>query len=135
MAKNNFKNLEVKDFGLFIFRVGISYFMIKYHGLGKFQNFINGEPIQFVDPIGIGVAPSFYIAMFTEFVLSIVIILGLFTRISALLLTVNMAVASYAMLKMGNSLESPMLYCLSYLVLTIIGAGKLSLDYFIRNKK
>ncbi|MCO5249616.1 MAG: DoxX family protein [Chitinophagales bacterium] len=135
MAKKSLNNIDLKDAGLFIFRVGISYFMIKYHGWGKFQTVLYGDEIKFPNPIHIGVVPSFYIAMIAEFFVSIFIILGLFTRVATLILFVNMLVASYVLYQMGNSMESPMLYCLSYLVMLVAGGGKLTLDYFIRNKK
>ncbi|MCO5232291.1 MAG: DoxX family protein [Chitinophagales bacterium] len=136
MAKFNLKSITLKDFGILIFRIGISYFMIRYHGWGKFQTLISGGEIPFKETI-LGLSPTieFYLVVFAEFLVSILMALGLFTRLGAFVLFINMAVASYVMFKMGNSMESPMMYCLSYLALMSIGAGNLSLDYFIRNKK
>ncbi|MCO5229966.1 MAG: DoxX family protein [Chitinophagales bacterium] len=136
MAKFNIKSIGLKDLGLLIFRVGISFYMIKNHGLGKFQTVINGGDIPFENAIlGLSPAMEFYLVTFAEFIVSIFIVLGLFTRLSALVLFFAMAVASYFMLKMGNSMESPMLYCLSYIAMMAVGAGNISLDYIVRNKK
>ena len=87
------KNLN--DLALFVFRVAISSFMLFGHGLGKFKRLFSGEEIKFADPFGIGMELSLTLAVLSEFFASILIILGLFTRISSLSLIITMFVAAF----------------------------------------
>lgn len=125
-----------KDLGIFIFRVVFGFILLYGHGFGKLSVIFSGEEIQFMDPIGIGAELSFYLAAFAEGICSILLILGLFTRPAAAILTVNFIVIIFH--HFGESfgiLESRLFYLLSYAALVITGAGRFSLDYFIiRNK-
>lgn len=52
-----------------------------------------GEEITFADPFGLGPAPSLALAVFAEVFCSILIMLGIFTRLSVIPLIITMLVA------------------------------------------
>lgn len=130
---NSLKNLNNKwlnpDLGLLILRVGVSFFMA-HHGFGKLQNYLNGAT-DFPDPIGLGATSSMLLTIFAEFFCSLLLIVGLFTRIAAVPLIICMLVICFVMpekLEMNADFEHAALYLVSYLALFFLGAGKYSLD-------
>lgn len=116
------------NFALLIFRVGVSAMMLT-HGYGKFLKVINGD-FRFGDPLGIGVEASLTLAAFGEFVCSILVILGLFTRYATVPLMITMLVAWQ--ISHGDdpfsTQEKSVFYLLSFLTILITGPGKYSLD-------
>ncbi|MGB1041036.1 MAG: DoxX family protein, partial [Flavobacteriales bacterium] len=63
------------------------------HGVGKFESLFSGEPIRFPDPIGMGATTSLALAVFSEVLCSILLIVGLGTRFAAIPLLITMLVA------------------------------------------
>lgn len=117
---------------LLLLRLIVGVFMLT-HGYGKFVMLIGDGPIQFADPIGIGVTASLVLTVFAEFFCSIFLILGIATRFSAVPLLVVMLVAVFIVHRddgFGKQ-ELPLLYATTYFILAIAGAGKLSLDEWI----
>ncbi len=119
------------DAGLFLLRFGPSFLMAYIHGWDKLVHF--GEYAEdFYDFLHLGFAVSLGLAVFSELVCSILLMLGLFTRLAAIPLLITMGVIVFD-LNWGNSklyeYESPLLYLFIYVILTITGAGKYSLDY------
>lgn len=106
------------------------------HGIGKFEQLFSGEPIQFADPMGVGATASLVLAVFSEVFCSIFIIFGFATRLSALPLLITMLVAAFVVhLNDGfGKQELPILYAMVYLVISIAGAGKLSVDNLLHKK-
>lgn len=100
------------------------------HGYPKLQKLLSGENIQFLNLMGIGETPSFILVVFTEFLCSVLIILGLGTRLASFALAFTMAVAAF--LRHGDDpfaiKEMALLYLLIYLTLLVFGPGKYSLD-------
>ena len=117
---------------LFILRVVIGIFMLT-HGWGKMETLFSGEPIQFADPIGLGTTFSLALAVFAEVLCSILLIIGLGTRLAAIPLLITMLVAVFIIHANDgfDKQEFALLYALIYLTIAIIGAGKYSLDYLI----
>lgn len=129
-------NLSHVDIGLLIFRIGISALMLT-HGYPKLLRFFGSEEISFADPLGIGEITSFTFAVFAEFVCSVLIIVGLGTRLAALPLIATMAVVAL-IVHMPDGFgrqELPLLYLLGYLLLFFTGSGKYSLDWYFLSKK
>jgi len=122
-------NASLRNLGLLIFRLGIAYIMIAFHGLGKVQQLFSDEEIKFVDPIGIGEVPSLVLAAFAEFICSILIALGLWTRQAAavLLITMLVAVFQYHADDPWVKKELPSLFLFGYLMLVFVGGGRFSL--------
>ena len=125
-------NTGLANAWLLIFRITAGGFMLT-HGYPKFQKLMGDDPIQFADPFGFGAYPSFLLVVFAEFFCSILIILGLGTRIAAFALVINMAVAAFyahAADPFGKK-EMPLLFLLVFLTILVFGPGKYSLDYAI----
>ncbi len=130
------------DLALLVLRLVSGILMVTLHGWGKVLgiiNFLSGKEWKFVNvvsSIGFPVPGLFAIlAGFTEFVSSLLIILGFFTRVNAVLLSSVMLVAVFYNLKFGYPYELSLLYLVVFLFLALTGGGKYSLDnYFLKKK-
>ena len=125
----------IMSIGLLVLRLVVGGFMMS-HGLGKLKMLMAGGEIQFLDPIGIGVELSLFLAVFAEFFASIMIILGLGTRLAAFPLLFTMFVAGvivHAADPFGVK-EMALLYGSIYLTLMLTGPGKISLDHLIYHR-
>ncbi len=81
--------------------------------------------------------PSLALAVFAEVFCSILIMLGLFTRLSAIPLIITMLVA-WLMVHISDpfgDMELPVFYLVSYVVLFLQGAGWYSLDSLMNRKQ
>ena len=122
------KNSLIKDIGLAFFRISVSVMMIT-HGLPKFQKLITGN-FEFGNPIGIGAAPSLFLAVLGEFICPLLIILGYKTRLFSIPVAITMAVAAFiahAADPFGTK-EKALLYLVAFITIALVGPGKLSLD-------
>lgn len=126
-------NREGVHFMLLILRVAFGLFMIIGHGYPKFQSLMEGGEIKFGDPVGMGVEVSFYLAVFAEFACSVLLILGLGTRLVLVPLIITMLIAVFVVhLADGFDKKEMGLHFLSvYLFLMVAGPGKYSLDHLI----
>lgn len=139
MKKTYSTTLEPRhvDWGVLIFRIGISVLMLT-HGIPKLIRFFGPEEIQFADPIGVGEVLSFSLAVFAEFLCAVLVLLGLGTRLAVIPLIITMAVAALVVhVPDGLSRqELPLLYMLSFIFLFFTGSGKYSLDrYFLQKTR
>ena len=82
------------DFGVLLLRLGVGAMML-VHGIPKLGMLISGNWAAFQDPLGIGNFLSLLLCVGAEFGCSILIFLGLFTRLASLLLIINMCVALF----------------------------------------
>lgn len=123
---------------LLIARVVAAY-MFLLHGTAKFFEF----PVSMTGGNGaVGFFSIYGAAALLEIVGGILIILGLFTRITAFILSGQMAVAYFMFHANTETLFQPMLnqgelaalYSVFFLVLVVSGAGKLSLDSHLAKK-
>ncbi|MBS1489167.1 MAG: DoxX family protein [Bacteroidetes bacterium] len=124
------------SFVLLLLRLTVGFFMIANHGAGKFSKLLSDEPIQFADPIGVGVTASFYLAVFAEVICSILLILGLATRLAVFPLLITMLVVVFIIHGsdgLGRQ-ELPFIYSAIYFSILISGAGKYSIDNLISKK-
>ena len=103
--------------------------MMLTHGLPKFQKLINGN-FEFGDPIGIGAAPSLFLAVLGEFICPILLIIGFKTRWVAIPSAITMLVA--AVLVHGEdpfgTKEKALLYLVFFISIILLGPGKFSID-------
>lgn len=130
-------NLDLKktDIGVLIFRICIAALMLT-HGVPKLLTFFSGEEIGFADPFGLGPATTLALVVFAEFICSVLILIGLGTKLAAIPLIINMAVISF-IIHMPDGLERqelPLLYLGGYILLFFTGSGKYSLDHFFLSK-
>lgn len=127
---------EHLDILVLLLRISIAAFMIT-HGWPKFLKLLEGGEIQFGDPIGLGPALSLTLAVFAEFVCSLLIGIGLGTRLASIPLAFTMLVAAF--ISHGDDpfrrKEMALLYLLFYITLLVVGSRKYSLDYLISRKK
>lgn len=111
-----------------VLRLGAGAMMLP-HGYAKLQSILVGD-MNFADPIGIGEVPSLILAVFAEFVCSLLIMIGLQTRLASIPLMVTMAVAGFVV--MGNSpwhkQELPLMFLIAYVAIFFMGSGKYSID-------
>lgn len=128
-----------RDIGLLILRLVFGLVLIYGHGFEKLAVIFSGQEIQFMDPIGIGANTSFYMAAFAEGVCAILLILGLFSRITTLILSVNfLVIFIFHAFMLGDGfaiLELRFFYLFTFIALTFTGPGKLSLDYLLIRPK
>jgi putative oxidoreductase len=123
------------DVSLLLLRLVAGGFMLT-HGMGKFAKLLSGDPIQFADPIGVGVTASLALAVFSEVFCSIFSIIGFATRLSGVPLIITMLVAAF-IVQAGAGFgkqELPLLYATIYLILVVAGAGKISLDKWVYDR-
>lgn len=134
------KILNAKDWGktinlaLFVLRVAIAFLML-HHGTPKLMKLIGGD-LKFSDPIGLGSETSFILTVFAEFFCSILLLIGLGTRLASIPLIITMVVIIFIV--HGNESMfahyNVLLYLLGYILLLITGSGKYSLDYYLQRR-
>lgn len=109
--------------------------MMMTHGLAKLNNF-DQMAGSFPDPIGWGSKMSLIMIIFAEFGCSILLILGLFTRLAAIPLLFSMAIATFVIHGADpfSAKELAILYAGVYVVLLFTGGGRWSVDHFIYKK-
>ncbi|MCB0644310.1 MAG: DoxX family protein [Phaeodactylibacter sp.] len=118
------------DIGLLLLRFVFGFLMIYNHGWPKLEKYLYGDPTQFADPLGFGKEYSLLLAIFAEFVCSVLLILGLFSRWALFFLAFTMAVAVFIVHGADPLLEQELalLYLAGYIFLWLSGPGKYSLD-------
>jgi putative oxidoreductase len=127
-------NSGTAHFSLLLLRLASGGFMLT-HGVPKLQRILSGE-WKFGDPLGLGPEVSLVLVVFAEFVCSILIMLGIGTRLATIPLIFTMAVAAF--IAHGddpfNRKELALFYMVVYAVLLFMGSGKYSLDKLISRK-
>ncbi|WP_306352985.1 DoxX family protein [Flavobacterium sp. '19STA2R22 D10 B1'] len=120
---------------ILVVRVTIALFMLT-HGLGKLNLWMSGEPIVFPDPLGVGDTFSLALAIFAEVICSVLLLIGLGTRLVVIPLIITMIIAVFV-IHSADGFEKQELgghYLLAYLLLLVTGGGKYSIDHFISRK-
>ena len=119
------------DLGLLILRLWFGVSMAFLHGWPKLSGF-SGMADGFPDPLGVGARNSLILAIVGELVCSLLLVLGLFTRIAALGAAITMGIAYGIIHKWAlsgpQSGEMAYLYLGVFVVLFITGAGRFSVD-------
>ena len=130
-----------KDLASLILRVGLGFFMVFGHGLGKLQMLISGE-IQFAALFGLSPAINLTLAVLAEFFAALLVMIGLKTRLASIPVILTMAVAVFIVhfsdplfaASGGGSKEFAAIYLIGYLGILLLGSGKYSLDALINKK-
>ncbi len=115
-----------------LLRISIAAFMLT-HGWPKLSKLLAGGEIQFGDPIGLGPTFSLILVVFAEFLCSVLIGIGLGTRLATLPLIFTMIVAAFVTHgadPFGRK-EMALLYILIYITLLVLGSRKYSIDYLL----
>ncbi len=124
------------DLALLTGRIGFSGLMLT-HGYPKLMQLISGEPVSFTSVLGMSATVSLVLAVFAEFLCSLLIIFGYYTRLAAIPLIITMSVAAFHI--HGDdplaSKEKSLLFMLFYVMLLFTGGGKYAADYLLLKKK
>ena len=124
------------DIALLIVRLFVGFAMLS-HGFPKLQMLLDGGEVKFFDFLGLGPQISLILTVFAEFVCSIFLILGLFTRIAVGFLIFTMFIAGFVVHSADgfDKREISLLYLSIYLLLMAIGSGRMSVDGMIEKRK
>ncbi len=124
-------NLKQVDIALLVLRLGVAALMLT-HGTPKLIKLFTQDEITFQDPLGLGMVTTLALVVFAEFICSILIAVGLATRLAVIPLIITML--TVLLIVHADSpfakQEMPLIYLLIYVVLLITGAGKFALDYY-----
>ncbi len=114
---------------LLLLRVVAAIFLLT-HGIPKLGRLFSGEEIKFMDFMGLGPAVSLSLAVFAEFLCSILVILGAFTRLALIPMIITMATAAFVAHADDpfSTKEKPLLFLLVFVFLLITGPGKYAVD-------
>ncbi|WP_205461948.1 DoxX family protein [Mangrovibacterium lignilyticum] len=125
-------NEFVENLWLLLLRVGSGAFLLT-HGIPKLLKLISGDTA-FADPFGIGQLPSFILVVFAEFFCSVLVILGIMTRLATIPIIITMLVAAF-MIHAGQGFgkqEMALLYLLLFATILVFGSGRFALGNLIR---
>ena len=112
-----------------LLRTAFGFLMCLGHGIPKLSNF-NELQLTFFDAFHIGHRWSLILAIFAEVFASMLLVLGLFSRIAAFILLIDMAVVIFLVHKGQpvRNFEDAVMYSVAYLCILLIGPGKISVD-------
>lgn len=129
----DFLHANSYSFIILTFRFFCGLMMIPY-GYGKIINYDKYAADFFGDPIGIGDIPSLWLTIFAQTICPVALLLGFQTRVASIILLFNMMVAvKFHFLDPFSVKVLPLLFLGLYLIQTLLGAGKYSLDYLMFN--
>ena len=117
---------------LLILRVGVAVMML-VHGIPKLQMLFSGD-IQFPGVMGMSPTFSLTLAVLAEVLCSVLILIGLFTKVAVVPLIITMLTAVF-LIHGGDPFatqELGILYLLVYSALLMLGSGKFSIDAILR---
>lgn len=126
----------LRSIGLLILRIGAGGMMVYGHGWPKLANF--GEISQkFADPLGTGPTLALALTVGAEFFCSLIVVLGLATRLAAIPPAITMFIAGF-MIHAADpwvKKELAFLYLVMFMTLVFTGPGRLSLDAVVWKRK
>ena len=99
------------------------------HGLQKLIHFSSQQAI-FPDPFHIGRRWSLVLVVFAEVFCALLLVLGLFSRLAALVLVIELAIVVFLIHK-GQPIavqEMAIVYLAAFSALLLVGPGKMSVD-------
>ena len=112
----------------FILRIGLGVLMIP-HGYDKLVHFMQYKK-DFYNLLGMGSTVSLAVVVFAELFCSVFLIMGLFTRVIAAILAIEMTIVVFSKHhgQVFGEGEHGMLYLTGYLAIVLLGPGRASLD-------
>jgi putative oxidoreductase len=129
------RSSSATDMALLIARAGIAILML-IHGIPKLGMLLSGGPVQFPPVLGLSATISLSLAVFAEVFCSVLLVIGLGTRLATipLIITMLVAVVSIHGADPFAKQEPAIHYLLVYVVLLIAGSGRYSVDYLLQRK-
>lgn len=133
MEKNKYLSTDLSSLvdprvAVLILRIGAGA-LILTHGIPKLMMVFSGN-FGFADPIGLGPELSLILSAFAEGICGLAILFGLWTRLAAIPLIINMTVVAFiahAGDPFGDK-EKGLLFLVMFIVLFLTGGGKFSVD-------
>ncbi len=117
------------NFAMLVQRVVTGLLLLIGHGLPKIQNF-SELSVNFYDPFRISHRGSLILVILAELFCSMLLVLGLFTRIVAFIIVINLSVAVF-IYHNGQPLkivDLGAIYLTNVFTIMILGPGKVSVD-------
>ena len=119
------------NLALLVLRVWFALPLLTLHGWSKLTHFAERSQ-RFADPFGIGSPASLALVVFAEVFCSVLLALGLFTRLAALACAIAMATAFFhahgaRLTGQGNG-ELPFMFLGAFVALLLAGGGRYSID-------
>ena len=117
------------NFALLVQRVGTGLLLLMAHGLTKISNFSEMSNT-FFDPFHIGHRNTLLLSIFAEVFCSMLLVLGLFTRLAAfvILLDLSFAVFMYHKGQPLRNIDLGVIYLTSVFSIMLVGPGRVSVD-------
>jgi putative oxidoreductase len=111
--------------------------MMLTHGIPKIDRLVGDGPVKFADPFGLGPEISLVLVLFAEVACSILVMIGLKTRLATLPLMFTMLVAAFYIHSSDpfGEKELPLLFFTVFGSILISGAGSYSVDQWIGSKR
>ena len=119
----------MNNIALLLIRIVFAGSMLYGHGLSKFYRLIEGN-LSFANPIGIGEAPTLVLAVFSEFLAPLFILIGYKTKIFSFFPAATMFVAAF-IVHLSDPFarkEKAILFLIGFIVIMMMGPGKYSID-------
>ena len=119
----------MNNIALLLIRIVFAGSMLYGHGLSKFYRLIEGN-LSFANPIGIGEAPTLVLAVFSEFLAPLFILIGYKTKIFSFFPAATMFVAAF-IVHLSDPFarkEKAILFLIGFIVIMMKGPGKYSID-------
>jgi len=119
----------MNNIALLILRVVFAGSMLYGHGLGKLNRLLEGN-LSFSNPLGIGEIPTLILAVFSEFLAPVFIIIGYKTKFFSFFPAATMFVAIF-IVHWGDPfvrVEKALLFLTVFVILMMTGPGKYSID-------
>ncbi|MEO6965102.1 MAG: DoxX family protein [Acidobacteriaceae bacterium] len=119
------------DFGLLLLRLFFGLNLFLHHGLEKVTHFSQMSR-HFPDPVHLGSHTSLIFALISDAICSLLVVLGLGTRVAAFIVFVNISVVFYVVHHhpfLGGNGELLLLFIGGFLALVFAGGGRYSLDW------
>jgi putative oxidoreductase len=115
--------------GTFLIRIVVGFLMCINHGIPKIAHFAEWQN-SFYNPFHIGSRSSLVMSILAEVFASMFFILGLFTRIAALLLVIDLGVAIFLYQRPNpiSRYEDAILFFTGSMFILLAGPGKYSVD-------
>jgi putative oxidoreductase len=132
MATNGSERLT--SISLLLLRVGAAGLLFYGHGLGKLAN-ASERAGRFADPIGLGPELGFALVVFSEVVCAALVAVGFLTRIATVPILTFFLVAAlvHHAADPWPKRELPLLFFTAFLPILLLGAGRYSVDGWIRS--
>jgi|GraSoiStandDraft_43_1057313.scaffolds.fasta_scaffold263402_1 putative oxidoreductase len=119
------------NLALLVIRVWFGMMLFSRHGFDKLMNF-SRLSTRFADPLHVGSKASLVLVILAEVVCSLLVVVGLGTRVAAAIVVIDLGVAfavvhHFRLVGQGNG-EMAFMYIGGFLALIIAGAGRWSID-------